>query len=175
MSTFYKFTQGVEEKIRVYTSGAILILKNPTTILTFNTVETVEGETEDDNEYWLTFTIDQDNFIEGGLAQYQLFEDNKLKEYGSCQIIPNLLVNPEQDTRGKYKIIVDGIEAMLAGVATKGQRHIQVGDKTIEKYSASQLLSLLNYFQGKLAEEESGTDVNTKTDQLTIKYYWRGI
>ena len=167
-NTFYKFTQGVEEKIRVYTSGAILILKNSTTILTFNTVET-EGE----DEYWLTFTIDQDNFIEGGLAQYQLFEGNILKEYGTCQIIPNLLVNPQQDTRGKYKIIVDGIEAMLAGVATKGQRHIQVGDKTIEKYSASQLLSLLNYFQGKLAEEESGTDVNTKTDQLNIKYVWR--
>lgn len=171
MSQFYKFTQGVEEQIRVYTSGAILIIKNPTTILTFNTVEA--GETED--EYWLKFTIDQDNYIEGGIAQYQLFEDNVLKEYGSCQIIPSLLVNPEQDLRGKYQQIVDAIEAMLAGVATKGQRHVQVGDKTVEKYSAAELLSLLNYFQGKLAEEESGTDVNTKTDQLTVKYYWRGF
>ena len=171
MSQFYKFTQGVEEQIRVYTSSAILIIKNPTTILTFNTVET--GETED--EYWLKFTIDQDNYIEGGIAQYQLFEDNVLKEYGTCQIIPSLLVNPEQDLRGKYQQIVDAIEAMLAGVATKGQRHVQVGDKTVEKYSAAELLSLLNYFQGKLAEEESGTDVNTKTDELTIKYYWRGF
>jgi hypothetical protein len=101
-NTFYKFTQGVEEKIRVYTSGAILILKNPTTILTFNNIET--GEDED--EYWLTFTIDQDNFIEGGIAQYQLFEDNVLKEYGSCQIVPSLLVDPNQDLRGRYAIIV---------------------------------------------------------------------
>ena len=172
MSQFLTFTQGVQQRVRVYTSGAILILKNSTTILTFNTVETVEGETEDDNEYWLTFTIDQDNYIEGGIAQYQLFEDNRLKEYGSCNIIPSLLVNPQQDLRGKYKIIVDAIEAMLAGVATKGQKHVQVGDKTIDKYSAYQLLKLLDYFQGKLAEQESGTDINTKTDQMTILYKW---
>ena len=170
MSTFYKFTQGVEEKIRVYSPSATLMIKNPTTILSFNEVD--DSVTD---EYWLKFTIDENNFIEAGIAQYQLFEDNVLKEYGSCQIIPSLLVDPNQDLRGKYKIIVDAIEAMLAGVATKGQRHVQVGDKTIEKYSAAQLLSLLNYFQGKLAEEESGTDVNTKTDQLTIKYYWRGF
>ena len=170
MSTFYKFTQGVPERIRVYCDdSAMLILKNTSTIVTFNEVKT-KGD-----EKWLQVTINKENFIEGGIAQYQLFEDDVLKEYGSCQIIPSLLVDPTQDLRGKYKIIVDAIEAMLAGVATKGQRHVQVGDKTIEKYSAAQLLSLLNYFQGKLAEEESGTDVNTKTDQLTIKYYWRGF
>ena len=170
MSTFYKFTQGVEEKIRVYSTNAILILKNTSTVLSFNTVDdTIEGE------YWLKFTIDEENFIEGGLANYQLFEDNHLKEYGSCQIIPSLLVDPNQDLRGKYKAIVEAIEAQLAGVATKGQKRVQVGDKNIDKYSAYQLLKLLDYFQGKLAEEESGTDTNTKTDQLTIKYYWRGL
>lgn len=168
-NTFYKFTQGVEEKIRVYSSNAVLILKNTATVLTFNTVDdSIEGE------YWLTFTINEENYIEGGIAQYQLFEDNHLKEYGTCQIIPNLLIDPQQDLRGKYKQIVDAIQACLAGVATKGQRRVQVGDKNIDKYSAYQLLKLLEYFQGKLAEEESGTDINTKTDQLTIKYYWRG-
>lgn len=168
-NTFYKFTQGVDEKIRVYTSGAILILKNTANILTFNTVEKV------DDEYWLQFKIDENNYIEGGIAQYQLFEDNVLKEYGSCQIIPNLLVNPQQDLRNKYAIIVEAIEKQLAGMATKAQRRVQVGDKTIDKYTADDLLRLLDYFKGKLAEEEAGTDVNTKTDELTIKYYWRGF
>ena len=169
-NTFYKFTQGVEEKIRVYTTNAILIIKNSSNIVTFNNVDdSIEGE------YWLTFTIDEQNYIEGGIAQYQLFEDNVLKEYGSCQIVPSLLVNPEQDLRGKYKIIVDAIQAQLAGVATKGQKRVQVGDINIDKYSAYQLLKLLDYFQGKLAEEESGTDVNTKTDQMQIKYVWRGF
>lgn len=170
-NTFYKFTQGVEEKIRVYTPGAILILKNPTTILTFNNV--TSGATED--EYWLTFTIDQDNYIEGGIAQYQLFEDNRLKEYGSCQIVPSLLVDPNQDLRGRYAIIVQAIQKQLAGIATKAQRHVQVGDKSIDKYTPDDLMKLLTYFKGKLDEEEAGTDVNTKTDELTIKYYWRGF
>ena len=167
-NTFYKFTQGVEEHIRVYAPSAILILKNSTNILTFN--EVTSGATED--EYWLKVRIDEDNYIEGGIAQYQLFENNQLKQYGSCQIVPSLLVNPDQDLRGKYKKIVDGIEAMLAGVATNGQKHIQVADKTIDKYSAKQLLELLNYFQGKLAEEESGNNINPETDEMKIKYRW---
>ena len=132
MGTFYKFTQGIDEKIRVYSPSATLIIKNPSTILTFDSV--VSGATED--EYWLQFKIDQDNYIEGGVASYQLFDEDTLKEYGSCQIIPNLLINPNQDLRGKYKIIVDAIEAQLAGVATKGQKRVQVGDKNIDKYSA---------------------------------------
>ena len=166
MSTFYKFTQGVQQKIRVYDSNAILIIKNTTNILTFNNV------VEQDGDLWLTFTIDQENFMEGGLANYQLFQNNQLKEYGSCQIIPSLLVDPEQDLRGRYKIIVDAIEAMLAGVATKGQRHVQVGDKTIQRYNTEDLMRLLNYFQGKLDEEEAQSNINTKTDQLKIKYCW---
>lgn len=162
----YKFTQGIQQKIRVYNQNAILILKNTANILTFTNV------IEQDGDLWLTFTIDQQNFMEGGLANYQLFQNNQLREYGSCQIVPSLLVDPEQDIRGKYKAIVDAIEAMLAGVATKGQRHIQVGDKTIQRYSASQLLSLLDYFRGKLAEEESENNINPETDEMKIKYKW---
>ena len=169
LNTFYKFTQGVQEKIRVYSLDAILILKNSTSILTFNNV--TSGATED--EYWLTFTIDQDNYIEGGIAQYQLFEENRLKEYGSCQIIPSLLVNSQQDLRGRYAIIVEAIEKQLAGIATKAQRRVQVGDKTIDKYTPDDLMKLLTYFKGKLAEEEAGNDLNPKTDQMQIKYVWR--
>ena len=167
MSQFYKFTQGVQEKIRVYDQNAILILKNATNILTFNTVE------EQNEGLWLKFTIDNQNYMEGGLANYQLFQNNTLKEYGSCQIIPSLLVDPNQDIRGRYAAIVEAIEKQIAGVATKAQKHVQVGDKTIDKYSAAQLLELLTYFQGKLAEEESGSNVNPKSDQMQIKYVWR--
>lgn len=142
------------------------MIKNPTTILTFDNVETIG------DEKWLTFTIDASNYIDAGIAQYQIFEDNILKEYGSCQIIPNLLVNQDQQLRGRYAVIVDAIQKQLAGVATSASRHVQVGDKTIQKYSAAQLLSLLNYFQGKLAEEESGSKINKKTSQMNIKYKW---
>ena len=111
--------------------------------------------------------------MDGGLANYQLFQNNTLKEYGSCQIIPSLLVNPDQDIRGRYAAIVEAIQKQIAGVATSAQKHIQVGDKTIDRYSASELMELLNYFKGKLQEEQSGSTVNTKSDQLTFLYQWR--
>ena len=167
MANFYKFTQGVQEKVRVYDQNAILILKNTASILTFNNV--VE---EQNGDLWLTFTIDQNNYMDGGVANYQLFQNNQLKEYGSCQIIPSLLVNASQDIRGRYAAIVDAIQKQLAGVATSASKHIQVGDKTIDKYSASELLSLLNYFKGKLAEQEADSNINTKTDGMKIKYVW---
>lgn len=169
--TFYKFTQGVEEKIRVYSPSATLFLKNSQTLVIFSDVR--PGDVE--GEYWLEFKINQNNFIGAGLANYQLFEGDQLKQYGSCQIIPSLMVDSNQQIRGKYAVIVEAIEAQLAGIATRGQKHVQVGDKTIDKYSAEQLKSLLSYFQGKLAEEEAGNNVNTKTDQMKIKYIWGGF
>ena len=38
--------------------------------------------------------------------------------------------------------------------------------------SPEQMLKVLSYFKGKLAEEEAGTNVNPKTDQLKILYKW---
>ena len=142
-------------------------MRDETTILTFQ-----NGQPDSHGDIWIDVLIDKDNFISAGLKQYQLFENNVLKESGTLEVVASLLVDATQDLRGKYKQIVSSIQAMLAGVATKGQRHIQVGDKTIQKYSARQLLQLLNYFQGKLDEEESQSDVNTKTDQMKIKYVW---
>ena len=142
-------------------------MRDETTILTFQ-----NGQPDSNGDIWIDVLIDKDNFISAGLKQYQLFENNVLKESGTLEVVASLLVDATQDLRGKYKQIVSSIQAMLAGVATKGQRHIQVGDKTIQKYSARQLLQLLNYFQGKLDEEESQSDVNTKTDQMKIKYVW---
>lgn len=162
----FKFTQGVTQRIRVYSPTATLFLKNPETILIFNTV-VAENE-----QYWLEFKIDENNFIGAGICQFQLFDGDQLKDYGSCQIIPSLMVDQNQETRGKYAVIVSSIEAQLAGIATLAQKRVQVNDKSVDKYSAAELLSLLNYFKGKLAEEEAGNNVNPKTDQMKIKYVW---
>lgn len=163
--SFYKIIQGQNYPIRVYNANSILIMKDQLDILQFNAEET-------NGQYWINVLIDENNFISAGIKQYQLFENGVLKQSGSLEVIGSLLVDSSQDLRGKYKQIVDAIEAMLAGVATKGQKRVQVGDKTIDKYSARQLLELLNYFQGKLAEEESGNDINPETDQMKIKYVW---
>lgn len=162
-----KVIQGQDFPLRVYSTNSVLIMKDTVNILSFSNV------TEDDNgDLWLHILIDNDNFISKGIKQYQLFENNKLKENGVLEVVPSLLVDPEQDLRGRYAVIVEAIEKQIAGVATSAQKHIQVGDKTIDRYSASELLELLTYFQGKLAEEESGTKTNPKSDQMTFLYKW---
>lgn len=166
----YKFVQGKQEKIRVYSPSATLYLKNPESIVIFSTVDNSTP-----GEYWLTFTIDKNNFIGAGICQYQLFEGDQLKEYGSCQIVPSLMVDMQQQTRGKYAVIVEAIQAQLAGIATLAQKRVQVNDKSVDKYSTEDLMRLLNYFKGKQAEEEAGNDVNPQTDQMKIKYVWRGF
>lgn len=165
---FYKFTQGVEQKIRVYSPSATLFIKNPESIQIF---ESVSGNLEEG--YWLYFTINEENYIGAGIAQYQLFENNQLKEYGSCQIIPSLMVNPNQDLRSKYAVIVEAIEKTLAGVASKSQKEISIGDKKIAYYSASELLSLLDYFKGKLKEEEMGYDTINNEMKILYKFQIR--
>lgn len=166
MSNFkYEIVQGVPFTIRVNRANSIMIIKNNTTILQFNNVTTLSN-----GERWLTINIDQDNFMEAGLAQFQLFENNQLKDQGTLKIVASLLIDPNQDIRSKYAIIIEAIQKQIAGVATKGQKHVQVGDKTIDKYSAAELLSLLTYFKGKLAEEEAGNGINPKTDQMKILY-----
>ena len=167
MSTFYKIVQGQDFGIRVYSGNSIIIIKDQKHIITFNNV------TEDqNNDLWLHVLIDKQNFISAGIKQYQLFENNNLKQSGSLQVIPSLLVDPTQQTRSRYAVIVEAIEAMLAGTATRAQREVAVGDKRVGYMSASQLQSIITYFNGKLDEEEAGNNTNPKTDQLKIKYIW---
>ena len=166
MSTFYRFVQGNTELVRVYSDNAFIIIKNDTTIQTFNSIKTDEA-----GNYWLQVYIGLDHFIAGGVAQYQLFQDDQLKEWGTCQIIPNLALDPNQESRSRYRIIVQAIEAKLAGTATRAQRQVKVGDKQIQYMSANQLFGLLDYFKKKMAEEEGLVD--PATNQLKIKYVWR--
>ena len=165
----YRITQGETYPIRVYSQNSILILKDQTTIMTFNTVVS-----DEEGNLWLNVLIDQNNFISAGTKQYQLFENNQLKESGNIIVIASLLVDPNQDLRNRYQVIVEAIEKMLAGTASRAQRQVKVGDMQIQYMSTSQLMSLLDYFKVKAKEEDTvGNSVNPTTDQLKIKYVWR--
>lgn len=169
MSTFYKFIQGKEQRIRVYSSNSIIILKNSETVLTFNKV------IEENDGMWLKVLVDRDNFIGAGICQYQLFENNELKEYGNCMIVPSLLVDPNQPIQSRAQMIVEAIQKQLAGTASRAQRTVKVGDKEIQYMSTSQLMALLDYFKGKVKEEQGIEEagINEATDQMKIKYVFR--
>lgn len=162
----YEITQGIRFPIRVYSGNSILIIKNQASILSFNNV------TEDQNhDLWLNVMIDKDNFIEGGLYSYQLFENNILKEQGVLKVNASLLVDDTQDLRSKYQIILEAIEKMLAGTASRAQRIVKVADKEIQYMSAKQLMALEEYFRGKLKEQENGYDV--VNNQMNQKFVFR--
>ena len=166
----YRIIQGEPFNIRVYSQNSILMMRDSSNILTFNKV------IEDDNgDLWLQILIDQQNFISAGVKQYQLFQNNHLKDSGNIVIIASLLVDSGQSLLSKSQLIVQSIEAMLAGTASRAQRTVKVGDKEIQYMSTSQLLSLLDYFKGKVKEEEGIEEagINEATDEMKIKYVWR--
>lgn len=62
------------------------------------------------------------------------------------------------DPRSTAEITLEAIDAMLAGRATSQQKKIQVGDKSIEYSSFSELLTWREHF-ARLVAKENGHDV----------------
>lgn len=165
----YQITQGIPFQIRVYPkteeNNAFIIIRDPQSIVQFTDVVTI------DEEKWLTGVITQDNFMSPGIKYFQLFEDNLIKEEGNLLVKVNLSIDTTQDYRSKYAVIVEAIEAMIAGTASRAQRNVKVGDKQIQYMSFSELKGILDYFKGKLKEQEDGYD--TVNNQMHQKYVFR--
>lgn len=163
----YRIIQGEDFPIRVYSPNSLIIIKDSENILQFNNV-TIDNH----GDMWLHILIDQNNFISKGTKQYQLFENNLLKEAGTVVVIPSLLIDANQDLQSNYQTIVDAIEKVLAGTASRAQRTVKVADKEIQYMSTNELLGLLSYFKGKVKEEQSAEQggTNTATDQMKILY-----
>lgn len=165
----YQITQGIPFQIRVYPkteeNNAFIIIRDPQSIVQFTDVVTIN------EEKWLTGIITQDNFMSPGIKYFQLFEDNLIKEEGNLLVKVNLSIDTTQDYRSKYAVIVEAIEAMIAGTASRAQKTVKVGDKEIQYMSFSELKAILDYFKGKLKEQEDGYD--TVNNQMHQKYVFR--
>lgn len=57
------------------------------------------------------------------------------------------------DARSKVQIIVDNLEAMLAGNASEMVRKYKINNRELDRYSIPEILSLLNYWRGRLQFE----------------------
>ena len=65
------------------------------------------------------------------------------------------------------RIALDAINAFLCGRATSQQRRVQIGDKSIEYSSLSELLQWKRYFEEEVRKEE-GKPLKIKLEKL----YW---
>lgn len=65
------------------------------------------------------------------------------------------------------RIALDAINSFLCGRATSQQRKVQIGDKSIEYSSLSELLQWKRYFEKEVRKEE-GKPLKIKLEKL----YW---
>lgn len=63
------------------------------------------------------------------------------------------------------RIALEAINAFLCGRATSQQRKVQIGDKSVEYSSLSELLQWKRYFEGEVRKEE-GKRVNIRHEKI---------
>ena len=115
-------------------------------------------------------TINTDNFTIGEYA-VQFFKDDQVIEETTLICKQNLkYVSANYDPRTPAKIILEAIEAYLAGVATHQQKRVKVGQKEIQYSSYDQLMKWRDFYAIE-ARKEQGKAGNLRFEKIS----WRGI
>lgn len=111
-------------------------------------------------------TLDGDNFsfdVSGrfprGEYVYQIKRDTEIIETGRFELLNDLdELPPDCDPRSTAELTLEAIDAMLANRATAQQRRIQIGDKSIEYSTMSELLQWREYFLRMVAREQGKSE-----------------
>lgn len=131
-------------------------------------------ETDTDGEYYLVASSEiTKDWMPTGYS-YQIIDENGLIDSGRFIVTPNLLY---WGTNLPYwQTVVNQIEQKLAGKALDAAYSVTVDGKSINYMSVDELLKLLSFAKGKLAEEqaeEEGKEPWDRTNGGKIIYYWR--
>ena len=143
-----KFTKGFVFRWKVKTSSSKLIIKGD------NLKYTCENVVEKDNSFYIEEHAEVTKNWSVGKFKYQILNNEGMEDSGDIEILPNFaLMDEDESVRGHWEIVLDAVEATLAGKATQAQTNISVGDKTIGYMSVSELLELREFAKEKIAEE----------------------
>lgn len=157
-------TQGYAFKMQVQRDSAKLIFIKSGLKYTIDTIILEDGK------YYLTATGNETKTFEKGLYRYQLQDDENIIGEGSLNVILNFdLADDSTEVLSENQILLNAIEAQIAGKATVAQQSMSVGDKSISYYSITDLLKLRDYFKAKVDEENGKLN---KNDGFSIKYQW---
>ena len=144
-----KFTKGFVFRWRVKTSSSKMIIKGDNVKYIFANI------VEKDNSFYIEEPADATKNLETGVFKYQILNDEDVEDSGDIEILPNFaLMDENESVRGHWEIVLDAVEATLAGKATNSQTNISVGDKSIGYMSVSELLELREFAKEKIAEEK---------------------
>ena len=143
-----KFTKGFVFRYRVKSSSSKLIIKG------CNVKYTCENVVEKDNSFYIEEPADVTKKWDAGVFKYQILNDEGIEDEGEIQILQNFsLMDEDESVRSHWEVVLDAVEATLAGKATNSQTNISVGDKSIGYMSVSELLELREFAKEKIAEE----------------------
>ena len=143
-----KIVKGFLFRWKVKTPSSKMIIKGD------NLKYTCENIVSSDDGYYLTEPADVTKNWQVGKFKYQILNDEGVEEEGEIEILQNFsLMEEYESVKSHWEIILEAIEATLAGKATAAQSSISVGDKSISYMSVSELMSLREFAKEKIGEE----------------------
>ena len=162
-----KFTKGFVFRYRVKSSSSKLIIKG------CNVKYTCENVVEKDNGFYIEESADVTKKWDVGVFKFQILNDEGVEDDGDIEILPNFaLMDEDESVKSHWEVVLDAVEATLAGKATNSQTNISVGDKSIGYMSVSELLELRAFAKEKISEE-NGKFVAGKGAKILHKWVMR--
>ena len=162
-----KFTKGFIFRHRVKTPTSKLIIKGDFVKYTCETV------VSSDDGFYITTSADVTKTWDVGKFKFQILNDEGIEDSGDIEILQNFsLMDESECVRSHWEVVLEAIEATLAGKATSAQTNISVGDKSIGYMSVSELLELREFAKEKIAEEK-GNFVSGKGAKILHKWVMR--
>ena len=144
-----KIVKGFLFRYRVKTPSSKLIIKG------CNVKYTCENVIEKDNSFYIEETADVTKKWSVGKFKYQILNNKGIEDSGDIEILPNFaLMDEDESVKSHWEVVLEAVEATLAGKATNSQTNISVGDKSIGYMSVSELLELREFAKEKIGEEK---------------------
>ena len=144
-----KFTKGFVFRWKVKTPSSKMIIKGD------NVKYTCENVVEKDNSFYIEEPADVTKNWSVGKFKFQILNDEGIEDSGDIEILPNFaLMEEDESVKSHWEVVLDAVEATLAGKATSAQASISVGDKSISYMTVSELMSLREFAKEKISEEK---------------------
>ena len=170
MDNEIKITQGFIFRRLVQTVTTKLILLNDTE------KHVVDNVIEEGGSLYLTATAEETATWSVGKYQYQLQDIDGIVEHGEAYVLVNFaLDSADASYKSRWQIVLEAVDATLAGKATTAQQSVTIGDKSITSMNVTELLKLRDFIKARLAEEakEKGEEYINPNDEKRIKFLWR--
>ena len=144
-----KFTKGFIFRWKVKTSSSKMIIKGDFVKYT------CENIVQKDDGFYIEEPSEVTKKWDVGTFKYQILNDEGIEDSGDIEILPNFaLMDEGESVKSHWEVVLDAVEATLAGKATNSQTNISVGDKSIGYMSVSELLELRSFAKEKISEEK---------------------